>query len=572
MSKPIKTAPPGPWDSEVRLLIWLSTCVSVMSFLAYFQRGDVLLYGDAVAHMNIARRVFDSKTPGLLQLGTVWLPLPHLLMIPFLLSHEMWQRGVGGSIPSMIAYVFGVVGIFRLVRGTLSRASEPNKAPDGAARLAAWTAALVYAANPNLIYMQTTAMGEALYLAFFVWAVVYLSEYVRGNPKALNKCGLCLAAACLTRYDGWFLAAAMAATVALLSIFGTIPTALRAQNKSARAFPRAAVVQFILIAAAAPLLWLIYNGIVYRNPLEFANGPYSAKAIERRTQNGANQGHPGSGNPLLAEQYFLKSAEANVAENEWLQRAWIFLALTGVLAATLTRRNKSFGTQTRPAEALQPCLWPLLFLLIPLPFYALSVSYGGVPIFVPTWWPFTHYNVRYGLQLLPAFAVALALLAHRAVRSDGWQMRTRVACIAGLLALIVASYASIWRAGPVSLVEAQVNMRSRNQLEAQLATWLEKLPHDSTLLMYLGDHVGALQQAGIPFKQVINEGNHRTWKQPTDADGLWERALLDPAQYVDYVVAFEGDSVWQAVQARNLQALVVIHTSGQAPAIIYRAR
>jgi hypothetical protein len=37
-------------------------------------------------------------------------------------------------------------------------------------------------------------------------------------------------------------------------------------------------------------------------------------------------------------------------------------------------------------------------------------------------------------------------------------------------------------------------------------------------------------------------------------------------------VAFEGDSVWQAVQTRNLQALVVIHTSGQAPAIIYRAR
>ena len=34
----------------------------------------------------------------------------------------------------------------------------------------------MYAANPNLIYMQTTAMGEALYLAFFVWAVVYFSE------------------------------------------------------------------------------------------------------------------------------------------------------------------------------------------------------------------------------------------------------------------------------------------------------------------------------------------------------------------------------------------------------------
>ena len=70
---------------------------------------------------------------------------------------------------------------------------------------------MVYGANPNLIYMQSTAMGEALYLALFVWAVVYFSESVRGDAKALTKCGFCLAAACLTRYDGWFLAAAMAA-------------------------------------------------------------------------------------------------------------------------------------------------------------------------------------------------------------------------------------------------------------------------------------------------------------------------------------------------------------------------
>src|SRR5208282_3635207 len=89
------------------------------SFLYYVQHGDLLLYGDAVAHINVARRVFDSQTPGLLQLGTVWLPLPHLLMIPFIVSKAMWQNGTGGSIPSMVAYVFGVVGIFRLVRGML---------------------------------------------------------------------------------------------------------------------------------------------------------------------------------------------------------------------------------------------------------------------------------------------------------------------------------------------------------------------------------------------------------------------------------------------------------------------
>src|SRR6185503_19337464 len=96
-----------------------------------------------------------------------------------------------------------------------------------------------------------------------------------------------------------------------------------------------ALVAFLLIAAAVPALWLAYNAIVYRNPLEFANGPYSAKAIEKRTQTAGNPGHPGSGNPALAALYFLKCAEDNLAQNEGLQRVWIFLALAALTVLTL---------------------------------------------------------------------------------------------------------------------------------------------------------------------------------------------------------------------------------------------
>lgn len=560
MPKKLKNAPPSPrWDSEISLLAWLATCVSVLSFLFYFQRGDVLLYGDAVAHINIARRVFDSKTPGLLQLGTVWLPLPHLLMIPFLLSNEMWRRGVGGSIPSMAAYVFSVVGIFRLVRSALSRGSQP----DLAARIAAWTAALLFAANPNLIYMQSTAMGESLYLAFFLWTIVYFTDFVRGSSRALTKSALCLAAACLTRYDGWFLAAAISGLLVLLSV-----RSRRTEHNANRLrIPRPALIKFVLISAAAPVIWLVYNGIVYRNPLEFANGPYSAKAIERRDQSAGNPGHPGTGNPLASGMYFLKSAEDNLADSTLLQRAWILIAVAGLLAAALTRRQQGAAAEPSPVNAW----WCLLLLLVPLFFYSLSVAYGGVPIFVPQWWPFSHYNVRYGLQLLPAFVVALAAVVHLAVRSTHWNPKLRLACVLGVFAIGIASYISIWRSSPVCLEEAQVNMRTRIQLETRLAIWLRDLPSNSTLLMYLGDHVGALQQAGIPLKRVINEGNHRVWRQ-TDPDGLWEHALADPARYADYVVAFQGDPVWQAMHARHLPALVEIHASGQAPAILYRAR
>ena len=306
------------WDREIALLAWLTACVSILSFLFYLRRGEILLYGDAVAHINIARRVFDSRTPGLLQLGTVWLPLPHLLMIPFLLSNWMWKTGVGGSIPSMAAYVFGAVGIFRLVRRGFGPASQPSPM----VRFAAWLAAIIYAANPNLIYLQATAMTEPLYLALFIWAVVYFSEFVQecGQPgeasqppsSSLIKCGICLAAACLTRYDGWFLAVAMC--VAALAL------ALRA-NQPGRGL-RGPTRKIHSAGCSRAGLWLAYNAIVYRNPLEFANGPYSAKAIEQRTPGAF---HPGSHDLRTAFSYFLKSAEVNLASEGW-QKFWILLA------------------------------------------------------------------------------------------------------------------------------------------------------------------------------------------------------------------------------------------------------
>ncbi len=536
------------WDRETALVAVTASCVSIIVFLIYFRHEAVLLYGDAVAHINIARRVFDSRTPGPLQLGTVWLPLPHLLMMPFLLSSWAWRTGLGGSIPSMIAYVAGAVGIFRLVRGALAFPSEP----DAAARLAAWFAALVYAANPNLLYLQSTAMTESLYLAFFIWAVVFFSEFIqqaaratdgRSSPaRSLMKCGICLAGAELTRYDGWFAAMVLGAA-AFVFVF---------RVAHGHSDLRSALIKFLFVIAAVPVFWLAYNAIIYHNPLEFANGPYSARGIEQRSAQEGSPPHPGSRNLYVAGGYFFKSAELNLGEGNW-QKLWLVAGLAGSIVILMLAWRMA----------------ALLLLWVPLPFYMLSIAYSGVPIFMPVWWPFSYYNVRYGLQLLPAFAVFTALFFYL-LETFARSKPARIAITIGALVLVSGSYASIWRAEPICFREAQVNSRTRIALESELAAKLRDLPPDATLLMYLGDHVGALQQAGIPLRRVINEGNHRTWRRPSDPEGIWERALADPAGYADYVIAVAGDPVWTALEKHTLPVIVQVNVPGQPQAKIYR--
>src|SRR5208283_4108113 len=84
--------------------------------LVCYGRGYMLLYGDAVAHLGIARRILDSRNPGWPQLGGVWLPLPHLLMLPFVQKLEWWQNGLAGAWPSLACYVLSVAGFYRLCR------------------------------------------------------------------------------------------------------------------------------------------------------------------------------------------------------------------------------------------------------------------------------------------------------------------------------------------------------------------------------------------------------------------------------------------------------------------------
>ncbi len=533
------------------LVALLAAAASFLAFLYYFRHDQLLLYGDAVAHINIARRVFDSRTPGPLQLGTVWLPLPHVLMLPFLFPDDWWRTGAGGSLVSMLAYVAGTLGIFRLVRTGLAQAGVAA----AIARISAWLAAVIYAANPNLIYLQTTAMTESLSLGLFIWASVFFSDWVflalRGaslkSGHSLWRCGWLLAAWMLTRYDAWF--AALVFVLAAILFHLRDGFARQPRPVADKMLERRCLRRFILVVAAAPALWLAYNAAVWRNPLEFVTGPYSARAITERNRKPQDPRHPGWHSPYVAALHFLKAAKLNLGEGytQTWEKPWLPLALLGSVCAVWLARELR--------------VWLLLWL--PLPFYALSVAWGGVPVFIPPWWPYSYYNVRYGIQLLPAVSVFVAVtfcFAWNARHSRVW--RALLAAVA--LLLIIGSYSSVWRSQPISLREALINTRNKRALETRLAGQVRRLPPSATLLMYTGEHVGALQMAGIPLRRTINENNYR----------LWQAALADPAAHADFLIATAGDPVAAAAERHHvsLQPLATIKVPEQSPVTIYRAK
>jgi hypothetical protein len=179
-----------------------------------------------------------------------------------------WQNGIAGAIPSMACYILSVAGLWRLSRYWLR--------PAGAV-----VATLFFALNPGLLYMQTTAMNEPVFLCQMIWAALFLMAYLRGMGegnqrlagRAIVACGIVLVTAIYTRYDGWIFA------FDCLAHRGARPLELARLEVARRWRIRSLTAMLI----TAPLLWFAWNARQYGDWLDFMRGPYSAKAIDART-------------------------------------------------------------------------------------------------------------------------------------------------------------------------------------------------------------------------------------------------------------------------------------------------
>src|SRR5271157_5055917 len=524
---------------------------SIAALAWSWQHGAMLNYGDAVAHLHIARRVFDSHQPRLSQLGSVWLPLPHVLLIPFVQIYAWWANGFAGVIPSALAYLAACAGVYRLARNWLRPA-------------AAALALAFFATNPNLLYLQTTAMTEPLFVCEMIWVAVWLVEWQAGldrsNPdrnisdpesrkRDLRRAGrllwliaAALVAAIFTRYDGWVMALFAWVCVGLVM-------ARRGRLRS-RSFWLASA-----LIVAAPAAWFIYNASAFGDWLYFLRGPYSAKAIEIRTSVPGFPPHPGWHNPWVALIFFVKAAELDAASMVW-GNVLLTLSLLGTAWAWLTARKRAFS-------------WALL-LWFPAAFYAYSISYGSVPIFLPVWWPHSWYNLRYGMEMLPAFTLGLGFAAQFALAAvnefkpraiNPWWER----CAAGALFLAVAlNMAQMLRERPQVYVEGTKIIEARRSYDEQippaLRTLLAERPR-GVILMNTSVYPEIVAFTGIPLHQTICESDLE----------FYSAALAAPATHAAIVLAFDGDEIDRAVKAHpeGLTAVRRFSTPGKPAGTIY---
>jgi hypothetical protein len=525
--------------SRTEWLAVVASCAaaSFCAILWSWQNGAMLNYGDAVAHLHIARRVFDARQPRLTELGSVWLPLPHILMLPFVQIYSWWANGLAGMIPSALAYIAACVGIYRLARHWL--------APTASALALAF-----FALNPNLLYLQTTAMTEPLFLSEMVWVAVWLVEWrasLEGDTRRTSRLqcliALVLIASIFTRYDGWIMA------LIAWSCMGV--TLLRCGQLRSPSFWIAGI--FIV---AAPIAWFVYNSIGFGDWLYFARGPYSAKAIELRTMShGAGPPHPGWHNPWVSLLFFVKVAEMDAAAGAW-GNFLLVVSMMGTAWAWLTARRQAFT-------------WALL-LWFPIPFYAYSVAYGSVPIFLPVWWPHSWYNTRYGMEMLPAFALGVGFAAHvvlaavndfKAREIDSRWVRSASGAI---LALIVVNAALMVREHPLTYVEGIKNIEARRKYEIEIPRALRALLAErpgGVVLMDTSVYPNLVALTGIPLRQTINESDL----------AIYSEALAAPAAHAAIVLAFDGDQIDQAVNVHpeGLTALRRFQSDGQPAGTIY---
>jgi hypothetical protein len=463
----------------------------------YYSRiGLALAHYDARAHLVVARRVFDSLTPGWQQVGAVWLPLPHLLNAIPVQFDWLYRTGYSGIAFSVAAMALACWAIATLIARTTGSWAG------GAA------AAALLMINPNVLYLQSTPMTEPLLFGTTFLAVALIAEWCgppAGGPsssaasgtglgatagrRSTRAAGWACVAAVLTRYEAFpIIAAAIGLAFVVLLRRGVTPgAAFRAVRGLAR-WPLWALAAFLV------------NSKVTVGAFFVAGGFYVPE-------------NPALGRPWLAWTQLWEGVVRLAGPLvPWLAA---ISTVAIVVAFVVARRGMAFIVVLALAASAA------------LPYYA---YYQGHP-----------ERIRYAVPLVAASAALIgcgvALLPRRLQPA----------------AALVVTALTLWQVRPFDLqapvvVEAQreaPNLAGRRAVTSYLTSHWDGQP----IFMSMGSlahYMYDLSGAGFGIRDFLHEGNGEIWKY----------AVAHPSPVAEWIAIEEraegGDALnWQAKNDPN---------------------
>lgn len=472
----------------VFVIIFLAI-VSVFNFVIYFHNGLGVAYNDARSHLDIGRRVVEGLKPGVAQLGSVWLPLTHILMIPTVWNDFMWHSGLSGALPSMLAFV-GMGALIYLFLKELE-----------VGILGRLVAVAVFASNLNVLYLQSTAMTELVLLGTMTAGSYYLLLWFKKDELIyLIYSAFWIMLSTLVRYDGWF-----------LFLFASMMLFIYTLYKRGAKKTEGILILFCTLAGFGIILWFLWNLIIFNDPLYFVLGPYSA--YRQQSQLEAAGVLATKGNWFLSVAIYVYALIYN---------SNAFVAILGFIGAIILWLDKNISFKVRFAT---------LVLIAPFLFNILALYLGHSVLFVQGLSGNTWFNVRYGIMMAPPLAIFIGYLVHRATKA-------RFTLIS-LLAFV--TFFSLANGDAVTIDDARFGSSQKNV--AEVSGWLRENAGDQKgfILISVASHDSIIFSSGLPMKRFIHEGSGIYYKSALSDLDRWARWIIVRSHSDD-------DSTWKEIK------------------------
>lgn len=461
-------------DNSTRIIIYTLGIIAVAFFYYYFHNGLGLKYNDARSHLDIARRVVEGLKTGAAQLGSVWLPLPHILMLPTIWNDFFWHSGLSGALVSMVSFVGCGVLIYKYLK-TLK-----------VGHFARFFGVLVFVLNLNILYLQSTSMTELLLLATMTAGSYFLLLWSK-NKRLLDllKSAFWIMVSTAIRYDGWFLLVFAAALIAYI-VF----------RKKGYRETEGITILFLTLGSLVIVLWFVWNWAIYNDPLYFIFGPFSAHAQQEQIYQ-AGELYT-KGNILLS----VKSYIYALLYNSYSIPA--ILALFGFIGFLF---DKKYKKDLKIAS---------LALVSPFAFNVLALYLGHSVLFVQGVLTDTWFNIRYGIMLMPSIAVFFAYVVDKLKN-----IKYSLIMIYGL----VIFFAFVG-GDAVTIDDALVGASGKNV--AEVSGWLQEnvTNEEGYVLISVASHDAIIFSSGLPMKRFIHEGTGPYWRLATEKPEKWARWIV----------------------------------------------